>query len=753
MRKKIFILSSALLYVILFITTSWSKGPTHPSLNTFGHSTPGNSDTSTSWFQFMNTHIDWQTSGKDWYFPHYTRNQPVGAYWNIHHIVDMGTDYNNLKTWFESRGYNFEEALAHWNNNTAQTFEGKTYFRPGWNWSNDSNSDRVRDYPSDYASQNEFTVGSNWVRHPGRNWSVNQWQGDYLRLGWWDEGDTVSFIVSRNSADTLFISGTIPSHNYVYYLVDDINAPNHNAVAQTESLAHIMVYFTTQIATNITHPEIRHWGAHDCADILRQRRPAYTGPLAIFHDNIWFDLPGSKMGRASYSSIPHFGGTMLETELQTNFHTHFKNSLAEIKDSLTLYVSGQTYLVGNVGNYSDEQFDTLLKRCDGVWYERWTGVDQPIGKFNLHKETIERHQAMEKYTFLNMCGDGELIGLDDRDKIFSLASYYITYDDRSYYLFDTSPNYGVRLADSIKWWCGLMGIDIGAPLAPAFTIYSGSIWRRDFSQGVVLFKPRPGTSSNYTDSVLVSLGGYFYRLDSEGRNSSSDSVNQVYIKNAEGIILLNTSAAQSMLLPPQPLSPQNGAIVDTTQPTLIIQNTQDPEGRPLLYYFQLDNTEQFNSQAKKESTPFQLNYEDNSITKWTVPTALSSGLYYWRSRAYTNTFPSDTSQFSSVYLFRVSTGVEDPLSETNFFTPHVFPNPFKPSEGDSYITFRNIPLSSKIFITTLSGELVQELSGNTSTDVIWDVKNSEGKDLASGVYYYLVEFSSGSTSGKFAVIR
>jgi predicted secreted protein len=69
------------------------------------------------------------------------------------------------------------------------------------------------------------------------------------------------------------------------------------------------------------------------------------------------------------------------------------------------------------------------------------------------------------------------------------------------------------------------------------------------------------------------------------------------------------------------------------------------------------------------------------------------------------------------------------------------------------MTFRNIPLSSKITITTLSGELIRELSGNTTTDVVWDVKNQQGGFLASGAYYYRVDFPSGSTSGKLAIIK
>ena len=854
MRRK---LSHLLLFVLIiffvFSLNVLAKGPTHPSVNTFSHSAPGEYDVPTSWTQWLNQHTDWATSGPPWYFPYFNRNQPVGDYYNVHHQEPGAEDYNSLVQWFTSHGYRKETAFAHWKVNTAQSYEGETRMIPGWDPANDANGDGTRDYPADFGYIGQFSVGSNWIRHSGKNWTANTWQNDYVKLGWWDDPDTVSFTVSRNSRDTIFVNGTIPSHTYYFYIVDDRSAPDHNAVAMSDSLAHICVYYWTQIAVNITHPEVKKWTGHYCAERMRSWRSSYSGPVAVFHDNIWDMIPTEMMGRALYQNVPLYGGVMLEA-MQSNldFSNNFKDCLKSIKDSLTAYVTGQTFLIGNVGNYSSESFDTLLRRCDGVWYERWTGIDQPLGTFEVHKAAVERHQAMGKYTFLNMCGDGDLIGLGDRDKNFSLASYYITYDDKSYYLFDTSPSYGVKLADTTNWWYGSISADLGTPSAPAYTIASGSILRRDFTKGAVLFKPRPDGGSNYTDSTLVSLGGYYYRLDSEGRKSPSDSLNRVYVKNAEGVILIKTgSQSQTQLYPPQPLSPQNGSTVDTTQPTLIIHNVQDSAGRPVLYYFELDTATQFSSQKKKESTPFELEAGQDSTTRWTVPTPLSSGVYYWRSRAYTNTYPSDTSQPTPVYHFQLSTGIGDSIyalylpspvgdeqvvtlrpslnaqfihngfdrnqirvkflvgadpsfkpdqtifspyinipdnltfswtldrdlqegrryfwrvnvydldllvaasDPSSFFTGtiHVFPNPFKPSQGDNFVTFRNTPLYSKIQITTLSGELVRELTGNTSTDVVWDVKNKEGKDLASGVYYYRVDFQSGSSTGKLAVIR
>ena len=751
-RKQFYLLLFVLIIFFVFSLHALAKGPTHPSVNTFSHSAPGEYDVPTSWTQWLNQHSDWATSGPTWYFPYFNRNQPIGDYYNVHHQELGAEDYNSLVQWFTNRGFRKEEAFAHWKINTTQTFEGQTRLLPGWDPVNDINGDKIRDYPSDYGYRGQFSVGPNWIYHSGKNWGTNTWQNDYVKLGWWNDPDTVSYTVNRNTRDTIFVNGTIPSHTYYFYIVDDRSASNHNAVAMAESLAHINVYFWSQIAVNISHTEVKKWTGSYCAGRMRNWRASYSGPLAVFHDNIWDWFPEERLGRASYQSIPLYGGIMLENvQANEDFMYHFKISLQAIKDSLTNGVSGTTYLIGNVGNYTSEVFDTMLRRCDGVWYEGWTDYDQPLDKFNLHKATVERHQAMGKYTFLHMKANGVLVGMGERDKIFSLASYYITYDDKSYYLFDTSPNYGVRLADTTRWWYGLMSVDIGIPLAPAYTIASGSIWRRDFTKGTALFKPRPGGGSNYTDSTLVNLGGYFYRLDSQGRKSTPDSLNQVYVKNGEGFILLNTTEqAQSQLYPPQPLSPANGSTVDTTQPTLIIRNVQDSAGRPLLYYFELDQNTQFNSQAKKESTPFELEAGQDSTTRWPVPASLSSGVYYWRSRAYTNTYPSESSLFSSVYHFQVP--------GTSFRTAggegiHVSPNPFKPSQGENFVTFRNVPLNSKITITTFSGELVRELTGNASTDVVWDVKNKEGRDLASGVYYYRVDFQSGSSTGKLAVIR
>jgi hypothetical protein len=152
--------------------------------------------------------------------------------------------------------------------------------------------------------------------------------------------------------------------------------------------------------------------------------------------------------------------------------------------------------------------------------------------------------------------------------------------------------------------------------------------------------------------------------------------------------------------------------------------------------FELSENTSFSS-GKTTLSPLIDIPEDLTIA-WTLDRDLKQGRnYFWRINVYDSGILLGSSDLASFQTGSI----------------HIFPNPFKPSKGDSFITFRNIPLYSSITITTLSGELVRELSTNTSTDVIWDVKNQEGKDLASGVYYYRINFPSGSASGKLAVIR
>jgi hypothetical protein len=363
------------------------------------------------------------------------------------------------------------------------------------------------------------------------------------------------------------------------------------------------------------------------------------------------------------------------------------------------------------------------------------------------------------------------------------------------------------------------------------------------------FTPSYGSSTNLDTNLVTNhsqrLYGlypqtlYHYRVRSRD-GGDNEAISQDYI--------FRTARRPTK---PRPLDPPDDSTLGEPNPDLVIFNGIDSLGFELLHIFQIDTAMNFDSPDMQESSPFGLEYVDDSTTIWTVPQELSIGTYYWRAYAYTNTFPSDTSDPSEVFSFSITytdamdtvyqLDLEYPLqndtvptirptlvarlvsggsemnllscqfevSESPLFlnnvlsseritfsedrtarwevtqdlkqntrfhwraklysqdrllditqtstifteTIHVFPNPFKPSLGHSHVTFRNIPLNSTIRVTTISGDLVKTFDGNQQTDVVWDVRSEDQKELASGVYLYQVSHSGKVSSGKILVIR
>lgn len=83
--------------------------------------------------------------------------------------------------------------------------------------------------------------------------------------------------------------------------------------------------------------------------------------------------------------------------------------------------------------------------------------------------------------------------------------------------------------------------------------------------------------------------------------------------------------------------------------------------------------------------------------------------------------------------------------------PIAFPNPFKPAENGQ-VTFAVPPslqgLNQTIKIYTLDGQLVKSL--NTLS---WNGKNTEGTNVASGTYVFVVSSNAGTARGRFSVLR
>lgn len=91
----------------------------------------------------------------------------------------------------------------------------------------------------------------------------------------------------------------------------------------------------------------------------------------------------------------------------------------------------------------------------------------------------------------------------------------------------------------------------------------------------------------------------------------------------------------------------------------------------------------------------------------------------------------------------------------------VYPNPYSKSKAiKQVITFANLTKTAKIYVFSLSGVSINELNETDGNGGIeWDLKDSKGNDIPSGIYIYKVEgknslgLDTESKMGKFAVVK
>lgn len=115
-----------------------------------------------------------------------------------------------------------------------------------------------------------------------------------------------------------------------------------------------------------------------------------------------------------------------------------------------------------------------------------------------------------------------------------------------------------------------------------------------------------------------------------------------------------------------------------------------------------------------------------------------SGDYYYRVRAidiYENI--SDWSEVIKIEL-------------TECLEPYNYPNPF--SKGTNIVY--DIPEDGKLYVFSVSGKLVKTLEVNgDETEIYWDAKDEDGKDVSSGVYICRLKTEDETFVFKIACVR
>src|ERR1035437_7373585 len=107
---------------------------------------------------------------------------------------------------------------------------------------------------------------------------------------------------------------------------------------------------------------------------------------------------------------------------------------------------------------------------------------------------------------------------------------------------------------------------------------------------------------------------------------------------------------------------------------------------------------------------------------------------------------TDTVTISPTRTMTSTTTVSPTISPTRTPYPegvlNVYPNPASIGSG-GYVKFETLPEASKVFIYTLSGELVTFYTQQMAAVFKWTCRNNYGRAVSPGIYYYEVIWNDG----------
>ena len=86
-------------------------------------------------------------------------------------------------------------------------------------------------------------------------------------------------------------------------------------------------------------------------------------------------------------------------------------------------------------------------------------------------------------------------------------------------------------------------------------------------------------------------------------------------------------------------------------------------------------------------------------------------------------------------------------------TAKAFPNPLRPSRGDTPMRFSSLPAEARLRIYDLKGVLIKDLTADSRGMADWDGTNKAGVAVASGAYFVFIQGAGKSRTLNVAVQR
>ncbi|MDX9857796.1 MAG: fibronectin type III domain-containing protein [candidate division Zixibacteria bacterium] len=245
-----------------------------------------------------------------------------------------------------------------------------------------------------------------------------------------------------------------------------------------------------------------------------------------------------------------------------------------------------------------------------------------------------------------------------------------------------------------------------------------------FATGLASGSQATATFDNLEEDIL-----YFWRCRAIATDNSDTSAwsQSVSFDISTGVVATLTESDMAY--------PLDGAVVSTALPSL---HVRDVAGVTTVY-FQLADNAAFDDAVESGAVATTAGQQ----TVWEVPDSLMDDVtYYWR-------ISPDNAVWTGAATFTYDAASAVAAAPDI----HPYPNPFRPSDGHTDVTFTNLLEDSKLTIMTVSGTLVLVKDNLPAGDWTWDGRNDSGSEVSTGAYFYYVSYPSGTASGKLLIIR
>jgi hypothetical protein len=150
--------------------------------------------------------------------------------------------------------------------------------------------------------------------------------------------------------------------------------------------------------------------------------------------------------------------------------------------------------------------------------------------------------------------------------------------------------------------------------------------------------------------------------------------------------------------------------------------------------------------------------------EFSKPYATANGLIFSIVPPAANPLPityKDRFEFSTTTAAVSAQAVKDELHRVRVVpNPYVVSSRFEEEFGQlrrepiRQLKFIHLPPTCTIDIFTLDGDLIQTLKHDNGTGAAtWDMRTAAGREISSGVYFYLVRTDNAQKLDRFAVIK